>query len=85
MVIFSIAEILTGGSKKTVEPAREHGRPVLHLSKVCGASAAEAALRRFIAEHGIRVLNVAGPRASREPEGGGVCESNARSPVGASR
>jgi hypothetical protein len=67
-VVFSIAEVLTGGSKKTVELARKHGRPVLHLPKVSGASAAVAALRRFIAEHGIRVLNVAGPRASKEPE-----------------
>jgi hypothetical protein len=67
-VVFSIAEVLTGGSKKTVELARKHGRPVLHLSKASGASAAEAALRRFIGEHGIRALNVAGPRASKEPE-----------------
>jgi hypothetical protein len=69
-VVFSIAGVLTGGSKKTVELARKHGRPGLHLSKAGGASAAQAALRRFIAEHGIRVLNVAGPRASKEPEVG---------------
>jgi hypothetical protein len=66
-VVFSIGEILTGGSKKTVDLARKHGRPVLHLCKVSGPSAAETALRRFIAEHGVRVLNVAGPRASKEP------------------
>lgn len=67
-VIFSIGEILTGGSKKTVELARKHGKPVFHISKTVGISAAEAGLRRFVEEHGIRVLNVAGPRASKEPE-----------------
>jgi hypothetical protein len=67
-VVFSITPVLTGGSKKTVELARKHGRPVLHLPKLSGASAAEAVLRRFIGEHGIRVLNVAGPRTSKEPE-----------------
>jgi len=42
-VVFSMGEILTGGSQKTVELARQHRRPV---------------------------LNVAGPRASKEPEVG---------------
>ena len=68
IVVFSIGEVLTGGSKRTVELARKHGRPVLHLSKAGGVSAAEAALRRFVEERGIRALNVAGPRASKEPE-----------------
>ena len=67
-VVFSIAPVLTGGSKKTIDLARKHGRPVLHVSKTSGIPVAQAALRRFIAEHGIRVLNVAGPRASKEPE-----------------
>jgi Circularly permutated YpsA SLOG family len=68
-VVFSIGGVLTGGSKKTVELARKHGRPVLHLSKAtAGVSGAEAALWLFVEEHGIRVLNVAGPRAAKEPE-----------------
>ena len=67
-VVFSIGEILTGGSKRTVELARKHGRPVLHVSKAMGLSGAEAALRRFVEKHSIKVLNVAGPRASKEPE-----------------
>jgi hypothetical protein len=37
---------------------------VLHLLKASGVSVAELALRRFIGEHGITMLNVAGPRAS---------------------
>jgi len=47
---------------------RKHGRPVHHVSRAGGNTTAEAALRRFIKEHGIKVLNVAGPRASKEPE-----------------
>ena len=48
--VFSIGEILTGGSKKTVELARKHDKPVVHLSKACGNPSAEPALRRFILE-----------------------------------
>jgi len=62
--------VQTGGPKKTVELARKHGKPVVHVSKVNGVSAAEVALRRFIAGHGIKALNVAGPRSSKEPEVG---------------
>jgi hypothetical protein len=69
-VVFSTGKVLTGGSKKTVALAHKHGRPVLHLSKADGVPAAGAALRHFIGEHGIKVLNVAGPRASKEPEVG---------------
>src|SRR4029077_574719 len=67
-VVFSIGEMLTGGSRETVELAKKHEKPVLHLSKASGISVVEAALRRFIEEHAINVLNVAGPRASKEPE-----------------
>ena len=64
-VVISIGEILTGGSKKTVELAHKHGKPVLHLAKASMASVPEAILRRFVEEHGIKVLNVGGPRASK--------------------
>jgi hypothetical protein len=43
---------------------------VLHVSRARGNLAAKAALRRFVDEHGITVLNVAGPRTSKEPEVG---------------
>ena len=66
--VFSIGQILTGGSKKTVEFARKHGKPVLHLSRSGGPVPPETALREFIEKHRIKVLNVAGPRASKEPE-----------------
>jgi hypothetical protein len=67
-VIFSVAAQLAGGSKKTVAMAHEYGKPQLHiLRRVNGRDAAEH-LSRFLREHKIRTLNVAGPRASEEPE-----------------
>jgi hypothetical protein len=47
-VVFSIAPALAGGSKRTVELAHKHGRPVLHLARDGGTEAPEQALRRFI-------------------------------------
>ncbi len=67
-VVFSIAAALTGGSTKTVELAKKHGRPCLHLSEQAHGSQAADLLRGFIREHGIEVLNVAGPRGSKEPD-----------------
>ena len=69
-VIFSIGEALTGGSKKTVDLAPKHGKPLLQLSRNGGPASPEQTFRRFIQDHGIKVLNVAGPRASKEPEVG---------------
>jgi hypothetical protein len=67
-VIFSCAAQLIGGSRKTWEFARALAKPVLHIARE-KATIPECAraLRRFIREHRIRVLNVAGPRRSEEP------------------
>jgi hypothetical protein len=59
-VVFSIGAALTGGSKKTVQFAPKHQKPVLHLSRNGGPSAPEQELLRFIREHHIRVFNVSG-------------------------
>jgi hypothetical protein len=67
-VLFSIEPTLTGGSKKTVEFARKHNKPWLHLC-ARDKSVAEK-LKAFVEEHGVKILNVAGPRASKEPEVG---------------
>ena len=67
-LVFSIATMLTGGSKKTVDLARKHRKPVLHLSRNGGELSPEQELQRFLSEHHIRVLNVGGPRASKEPD-----------------
>jgi hypothetical protein len=64
-VLFSIESALTGGSKKTVEFARKHKKPNLHLC--AGDKAAAENLRAFVEEHRVKVLNVAGPRASNGP------------------
>ena len=64
-VLFSIEPTLTGGSKKTLEFARKHNKPCLHL---CAADTNIAeSLKAFVEEHGVKVLNMAGPRASKEP------------------
>ena len=67
-VVFSVAPRLTGGSRKTVELARKHEKQVLHICRADGIAAASVALQRFVDENSIRTLNVAGPRASKEPE-----------------
>jgi hypothetical protein len=66
-VVFSIAAVLMGGSQRTVELARRHEKPSLHLSATSDGDKAAGLLREFIRQHGIKVLNVAGPRASQAP------------------
>ena len=65
-VVFSIQAKLSGGSKQTVALAHKHRKLVLHLSRSGGPP--EMKLLRFITENRIQVLNVAGPRASKERE-----------------
>jgi hypothetical protein len=50
-------------------------KPWLHLHQ--GRDHPEATLLKFIGELRIRVLNVAGPRASKEPEVRGFCKASA--------
>jgi hypothetical protein len=68
-VVMTLAPELTGGTKLTAEIAAELGKPLLHL---CGAEVgpleAAVTLRQFLAEHDVTRLNVAGPRASQEPQ-----------------
>src|ERR1700741_1112620 len=64
-VLFSIESTLTGGALQTVDVARKHKKPPRHL---CGADSAAADKRKaFTEEHRVKILNVAGPRASNEP------------------
>lgn len=70
-VILSHAAQLSGGSALTVDLARLNGKPCLCLSRAeMSVENAAAALQAFIEERDIRTLNVAGPRASNEPEVG---------------
>jgi hypothetical protein len=81
-VVFSIGRQIRGGTRLTLSLARRAGKPALHLSReaFCGhaggtelelgeaAHAAAAELIRFLAALEVRRLNIAGPRASQEPE-----------------
>lgn len=64
-VVLTLAQRATGGSRKTIEIARSLRRPCLHVARDAGDDAA-GLLREFIGGHGIRVLNVAGSRESKE-------------------
>lgn len=60
---------LTAGSARTAEFALAHGRPCLHLDLAClSLRAASARLTEWLREKNISILNVAGPRASKDPE-----------------
>ena len=65
-VIFSLAPVLEGGSRLTFDVVRKLKKPVLHLHPDLIFDAAEE-LAAFIVRYRVRVLNVAGPRASKEP------------------
>jgi Circularly permutated YpsA SLOG family len=59
---------LTGGSEYTRKMAVKQGRPWLHvdLTRMSAFQAARS-IGEWLAEQGIGVLNVAGPRASKDP------------------
>ncbi len=66
-LIFSFGP-LTGGSALTEALAIRHDRPCLRLDlDLITATQAATALLAWLREHNIRILNVAGPRASNEP------------------
>jgi hypothetical protein len=64
-VLFSIIPTFSGGSKKTLDFARKHNKPRLHLHP--GVADTADRLSAFVLENSVKVLNVAGPRASKEP------------------
>jgi hypothetical protein len=67
-VLFSIAPILTGGSKKTAEFASQHHKPCIHIHE--RMLDGPQRLKEFLEANEVRTLNVAGPRASNEPQVG---------------
>ncbi len=66
-VVFSLARVLSGGSRLTCELASQIGKPCLHLSQADHGAKAADMLRAFLARHEVQSLNIAGPRASQEP------------------
>jgi len=69
-VVVSRAARLTGGSLFTMELAAAQRKPCLHLSGLLEAPENARQLRDFIRRNGVKILNVAGPRASGEPQVG---------------
>ncbi len=69
LVITTQAEV-TGGSALTLAVAEREGKPCLHIAQQTTPSVIEAGERiaDFIRAHQVERLNVAGPRASQEPE-----------------
>lgn len=64
-LVVSRAATLLGGSAFTARVAERLEQPWLHVHP--GADDPQA-IRDFLARHRVRVLNVAGPRASVDPE-----------------
>ena len=61
--------LLTGGSDYTRKMAEKHGKPWMHIdANRTSIDAAVQAIRAWINGSQIKVLNVAGPRASEDPK-----------------
>ena len=71
--IFSLDDRLRGGSRDTALLAESHQKPWIHVH--LAHKRPSVRLLHFLEKHGIRVLNVAGPRASKEPGIEGFVES----------
>ncbi len=63
---------LGGGSRLTVRMAEKHRRPCLAIDLI--ESVAVRSVQQWLAGHNVQVLNVAGPRASSDPEIAQVAE-----------
>jgi Circularly permutated YpsA SLOG family len=64
--VLIFAHALSGGTRLTRDFCQQHARPYLVIDASLRAeSAAAVEIASFVREHGIRVLNVAGPRASQ--------------------
>lgn len=74
---------LAGGTAETAQLCAEHNKPCASVDaeKLTAAAAAARALA-FVRKHDIRVLNVAGPRASEWPRGHDFAREVVRSFIG---
>jgi hypothetical protein len=71
-VIFSLECLLSGGTKLTQDYANKLGKPVLHIyntrkAQIFNPDSLRLELTDFLRSNKIEVLNVAGPRESKEP------------------
>ena len=69
----------SGGTAATIRHAQKVHKPLLCIdAERASPELAISATEDFIAQHTIRVLNVAGPRGSQEPRGHGYAEALVR-------
>lgn len=66
--IFTIAAKLSGGSKRTAEFVKKLGKPWIHIHHQGTYEKQSDRLAQFVNEHGVKILNVAGSRGSKEPQ-----------------
>lgn len=58
---------LSGGSQLTMDLARRHDKPVIHIDlSSLSIDEASATLEHWLAQNGCEVINIAGPRASSD-------------------
>jgi len=74
-VIFSLERALSGGTRLTLDLANKLGKPVLHIydtrkERISNPDSLHLeiqALIEFLCSNKVEILNVAGPRESKEP------------------
>jgi len=66
-IVLGLSKDATGGSLRTINFARKHKKLCLRISPFSAGYQPALALQRFVAEHGIKHLNIAGSRESKEP------------------
>ncbi|WP_299415836.1 putative molybdenum carrier protein [Acaryochloris sp. IP29b_bin.148] len=66
-IIFSIADVLTGGTQLTQRLALKYHQPWVQVYAGMGTQQAAARLYDFVVQTPIATLNMAGPRQSEEP------------------
>lgn len=60
--------LLTGGSALTRKLAKQHRKPWIHIDlETTPYPEAAKMIREWVGRNGIKVMNVAGPRASKDP------------------
>jgi hypothetical protein len=59
-IIFTLSPTLSGGSKRTMELAQKLGKPCMHFRQ----GVAPKWIQTFLEKNNVKVLNIAGPRAS---------------------
>lgn len=69
-VIFSLGAKIRGGTALTAKVARAKRKPVIHVHAALGIEEAATRIRAFVHQYSVKVLNIAGPRASAEPDVG---------------